>query len=101
MIVPYWKDCGAKIMTLVAVIILASNISMGATDEFDSSMYARNASLSSNLDLFWTIDYELATIRVAVHAKAASGWAGLGMSEMGGMEGADIVYYEAEVREWQ
>ncbi|CAM9950572.1 unnamed protein product, partial [Ectocarpus sp. 4 AP-2014] len=32
--------------------------------------------------------------RVAVHAKAATGWAGVGISEMGGMEGADIVFYE-------
>ncbi|CAM9357906.1 unnamed protein product, partial [Ascophyllum nodosum] len=66
-----------------------------ADDEFDASSYARNASLGTDLDLFWTIDTDLQTIRVAVHAKAASGWAGFGVSEMGGMEGADIVYYEA------
>lgn len=93
----HWKSCGAA--TIVAVIVVASTISPVATEEFNSSLYARNASLSSDLDLFWTIDSDFATIRVAVHAKAASGWAGLGVSEMGGMEGADIVYYEAEVRE--
>ncbi|CAN0492711.1 unnamed protein product, partial [Laminaria digitata] len=46
------------------------------------------------MDVFWTIDSDLEVIRVAVHAKAASGWAGFGVSEMGGMEGADIVFYE-------
>lgn len=63
--------------------------------------FARNASLHANLDIFWTIDAELETIHIAVHAKAASGWAGVGISEMGGMEGADIVYYEAEVSNTQ
>ncbi|CAN0565530.1 unnamed protein product, partial [Laminaria digitata] len=65
-----------------------------ATVDFDRSSYARNVSLDANMDMFWTIDTDLEVIRVAVHAKAASGWAGFGVSEMGGMEGADIVYYE-------
>lgn len=66
-------------------------------DIFDGSSYARNVSLSASVDIFWTIDTELETLRVAVHAKTASGWAGFGVSEMGGMEGADIVFYEAAV----
>ncbi|CAN0293249.1 unnamed protein product, partial [Ectocarpus sp. 12 AP-2014] len=65
-----------------------------AVDGFDGSSYARNVSLDTNVDIFWTIDLEAETVRVAVHAKAASGWAGVGISEMGGMEGADIVFYE-------
>ena len=93
--VPLWKYYGAA--AIIAVVAMASNVSRVTADDFNSSVYARNASLSSSIDLFWTIDSDLGTIRVAVHAKAASGWAGLGMSEMGGMEGADIVYYEAEV----
>ncbi|CAM9101397.1 unnamed protein product [Ectocarpus fasciculatus] len=68
---------------------------VAAADDFDGSSYARNVSLDTNVDIFWTIDLEAETIRLAVHAKAASGWAGVGISEMGGMEGADIVYYEA------
>lgn len=66
--------------------------------EFDGSSHARSASLDGDLDIYWTIDDEAETIRIAVHAKAATGWVGFGISEMGGMEGADIVFYEAEVR---
>lgn len=65
---------------------------------FDGSSYARNTTLDPNVEMFWTIDTDLETIRVAIHAKDASGWVGWGMSEMGGMDGADIVYYEAAVR---
>ncbi|CAN0178671.1 unnamed protein product, partial [Ectocarpus fasciculatus] len=78
--------CGLFILQAVA-----------AVDGFDGSSYARNVSLDTNVDIFWTIDLDAETIRVAVHAKAASGWAGVGISEMGGMEGADIVYYETAV----
>ena len=95
--VPHWKISAVTAIIVVAVMTLTTCAVDGK--EFKASVYARNASLSSNLDLFWTIDSDLGTIRVAVHAKAASGWAGLGMSEMGGMEGADIVYYEAGVRQ--
>lgn len=70
---------------------------VAAADDFDGSSYARNVSVDTNVDIFWTIDLEAKTIRVAVHVKAASGWAGVGISEMGGMEGADIVYYETAV----
>ena len=65
--------------------------------DFDGSSYSRNASLGANVDIFWNIDAVAETIQVAVHAKAAIGWAGVGMSEMGGMEGADIVFYETAV----
>ena len=93
---PSWKKVGA--VAIITAAITTSTISRAsADDEFDASSYARNASLGTDLDLFWTIDTDLQTIRVAVHAKAASGWAGFGVSEMGGMEGADIVYYEAAV----
>ena len=76
-----------------AVVILAT----AAAVDFDGSSYARNASLDANMDVFWTIDTDLENIRVAVHAKAATGWAGFGVSEMGGMEGADIVFFEVSV----
>ncbi|CBJ31144.1 expressed unknown protein [Ectocarpus siliculosus] len=75
--------CGLFILKVVA-----------AVDDFDGSSYARNVSLDTNVDIFWTVDLEAEAIRVAVHAKAATGWAGVGISEMGGMEGADIVFYE-------
>ena len=78
-----------------AVIILAT---AAAGVDFDGSSYARNVSLDASMDVFWTIDTDLEMIRVAVHAKAATGWAGFGVSEMGGMEGADIVFYEVSVR---
>ncbi|CAN0202728.1 unnamed protein product, partial [Scytosiphon promiscuus] len=62
--------------------------------DFDGSSYARNVSLNANVDIFWTINMEAETIRLAVHAKSASGWVGVGTSEMGGMEGADLLFYE-------
>lgn len=76
-----------------ALVILATAVAV----DFDGSSYARNASLDADMDIFWTINTDLDTVLVAVHAKAASGWAGFGVSEMGGMEGADIVFYELSV----
>eukprot|EP00752_Nemacystus_decipiens_P002626 g2458.t1 len=67
--------------------------------DFDGSSYTRNVSLSESVDIFWTVDTATETIQVAVHAKAATGWAGIGISEMGGMEGADIVFYETATGE--
>ena len=84
----------------VCGIILAASVSgqqSVAAQGFDGTAYSRNVSLDPNLDVFWTVDTEAETIRVAVHAKAATGWVGVGISEMGGMEGADILFYEAEV----
>lgn len=80
-----------------ALVILAT----AAAVNFNGSSYSRNASLDENMDVFWNIDTNLDMIRVAVHAKAATGWAGFGVSEMGGMEGADIVFYEVSVSQVQ
>lgn len=45
--------------------------------------------------LHWTIDSDKSTLHIAVAAEA-SGWVGLGFSEMGGMMGSDIVvFFEA------
>ena len=74
-----------------------SGLQSVSAEGFEGATYARNVSLDPNLDVFWTIDTEAETIRVAVHAKAATGWAGVGLSEMGGMEGADILFYEVAV----
>lgn len=76
---------------------MLGGLAVSAAQEFDGSSYARNMSLDANVDVFWTIDDEAETIRMAVHAKSASGWVGVGLSEMGGMEGADILYYETSV----
>lgn len=96
------KKCGVGRSTRAAFALIAATICIhhrpGAAIDFDGSYYVRNASLHTDLDIFWTVDTELQTIRMAVHAKAASGWVGVGISEMGGMEGADIAFYEAEVR---
>ena len=81
-------------VTSAVVVVFAT---AAAAVVFDGSSYARNVSLDASMDVFWTIDTELETIRVAVYAKAATGWAGFGVSEMGGMDGADIVFYEASV----
>ena len=83
-----------------AVFALAIVGKSAAAVDFDGSSYARNVSLSANVDIFWTIDTAGETIRVAVHAKAATGWASVGISEMGGMEGADMVFYETAVSYW-
>lgn len=65
---------------------------------FNGTSYARNATLHDNLDIYWTVDTGLGIFRVAVHVTSASGWVGFGFSEMGGMEGSDIVYFESTVR---
>lgn len=87
------------VVAIAAVVTVAIACCTAVVDavEYDGSSHVRNATLDSSLDIFWTIDSDLETIRIAVHAKDASGWAGLGMSEMGGMEGADIVFYETAV----
>ena len=89
------QSATGRLAILVAVII-GQRLLASAVD-FDGSSYARNVSLDADLDIFWTIDYKAETIRVALHAKDAAGWVGMGISEMGGMEGADIVFYEAAV----
>lgn len=90
------QSATGRLAILVAVMI-GQRLLASAVD-FVGSSYARNVSLDADLDIFWTIDYKAETIRVALHAKDASGWVGVGISEMGGMEGADIVFYEAAVR---
>lgn len=99
-------QCAAGgLATLLIVVLIAADFigpAVAEIDEFDGSSYARNVSLD-NVNIFWTIDLEVDTIRLALHAKvdsaaAALGWAGVGISEMGGMEGADIVVFEAAVR---
>ena len=90
-------NAAGRLLAVVAAVMISEQLLASAVD-FDGSSYARNTSLNADLDVYWTIDEEAETIRVAVHAKAAAGWAGVGVSEMGGMEGADIVFYEAAVR---
>lgn len=68
---PLWKYCDAA--ASIAVVAIASNVLRVTTDEFNSSVYARNTSLSYNLDLFWTINSDLGMIRIAVNAIAATG----------------------------
>ncbi|CAM9945366.1 unnamed protein product [Scytosiphon promiscuus] len=80
---------------LASAIFSSGYLALSSAQDFDGSSYYRNVSMDANLDMFWTIDSEAATIRVAVHAKSTSGWVGIGMSEMGGMEGADILYFES------
>ena len=87
------QRAGRRAAALITTAVFASHPNMSTAD-FDGSSYARNVSLDVNLDIFWTIDSATEIIRFAVHAKAASGWVGIGISEMGGMEGADITYYE-------
>lgn len=92
----------ALAMIHIFIIIAGGGPQIVAAQDFDATSYARNVSLDPNVDVFWTVDADLGNIKVAVHAKAAStGWAGLGVSEMGGMEGADIVFYETGVRDSQ
>lgn len=82
----------------LTAVIIGQRLLATAAINFNSSSYARNVSLDAGVDIFWTINGEAGTIRVAVHAKDATGWASVGISEMGGMEGSDIVFYEAAVR---
>ena len=94
---PSWFGFPGVAGQAAAVIFALGIVGQSVAVDFDGSSYARNVSLNANVDIFWTIDTAGETIRVAVHAKAATGWAGVGISEMGGMEGADIVFYETAV----
>ncbi|CAM9653269.1 unnamed protein product, partial [Scytosiphon promiscuus] len=89
---------GAGLHFAAAILAFKTAILLGgaasAASDFSGSSYARNVSLDANLDIYWTINIEEETIRLAVNAKSASGWVGVGISEMGGMEGADILYFE-------
>eukprot|EP00904_Undaria_pinnatifida_P011279 jgi/Undpi1/7281/HiC_scaffold_22.g09754.m1 len=88
---------GGLVLLIAAVFI---GPAVADIDEFDGSSYARNVSLDNKVNIFWTIDTEAATIRLALHAEDASAsWAGVGVSEMGGMEGADLVVYETATGE--
>eukprot|EP00752_Nemacystus_decipiens_P015391 g13724.t1 len=90
-----WRYGLPRVADQVAAVVLAlASVRHSIAVDFDGSSYARNVSLSESVDIFWTVDTTIETIQVAVHAKAAMGWAGVGISEMGGMEGADIVFYE-------
>ncbi|CAN0051362.1 unnamed protein product, partial [Ectocarpus sp. 12 AP-2014] len=92
-----WSEIAAGMGQRLALSLVCGVVvlqAVAAADGFNGSSYARNVSLDTSVDIFWTVDLEAETIRVAVHAKAATGWAGVGISEMGGMEGADIVFYE-------
>ncbi len=83
---------------IVAASMYGQQASSVSAQGFDGgAAYARNVSLDPNVDLFWAVDTEAETIRLALQAKAATGWAGVGISEMGGMEGADILFYEVAV----
>eukprot|EP00903_Cladosiphon_okamuranus_P022592 g20787.t1 len=84
----------AGILVALAAGMISQRLLVSAID-FDGSSYHRNVSLGADLDIFWTIDTEAESVRLAVHATAATGWVGVGVSDMGGMEGADIVFYEA------
>ena len=59
-----------------------------------------NADECNGLLFHWTIDKSKSKIHIAVAVKA-EGWAGIGFSEVGGMKGADIVYYEVSSGEIQ
>lgn len=91
---------GRQLAGSLALLRLLSSLAPAAASVVfngESYQYSRNASIHDDLDLYWTVDAEQSLFSVAVHAKAARGWLGFGVSEMGGMEGADIMYYETEV----
>ncbi|CAM9945358.1 unnamed protein product [Scytosiphon promiscuus] len=95
-----WLRCrgGAGLRSSALLVLAMYNFAdraVSAADSFDGSSYARNVSIDDNVDMYWTVYRETETIRIAVHAKSESSWVGVGMSEMGGMEGADIWYFES------
>ena len=68
------------------------------------NLYTNDVFLTTTADeckglaFHWKIDEAESTINIAVAVKA-TGWVGIGFSEVGGMKGADIVYYEASSNE--
>lgn len=90
------RNIGA--MNIVLLAALSCLFHPAVAHPHNLTWFERQASLDADLDLYWTVDAVSQVFYLAVHAKAASGWLGFGISEMGGMEGADIMFYESEVR---
>lgn len=83
---------------IISVALVSSAFTTTAGEILHGSSFARSVSLHDDLDLYWTADLVSGIFRLAIHSKTVSGWVGFGISEMGGMEGADIMFYEYEVR---
>jgi len=70
-----------------------------AAGRFTNNLFIPTVSDPCNgLAFHWKIDIDTSKIHVAV-AVEAEGWVGIGLSESGGMKGADIVYYEVSTDE--
>jgi len=73
----------------------------GSLSKYSKSYFLESSSSNNDtlvepadgVGLFWTIDAETQTMALAVAARA-TGWVGFGISEAGGMKGADMVVYE-------
>lgn len=104
---------GFHLLFFLPTLMMANIVLLVAGMGFDAASYSRTASLAEDntLDIHWTVDSKRGTLRLAVHAKAVTGggggdggggggWVGFGFAEMGGMEGSDMFFYEAEVRKF-
>lgn len=91
------RNYGQTATRVALAAIFCFTLAVGQQLQFNGSSYKQNATLHDDLDMYWTVDTETDTFRVALRVKTSSGWAGIGFSEMGGMEGSDIVYYETAV----
>jgi len=78
-----------RFLAIVFVLLCIPTVSLAALNNI---AFTRSQQLDSDFLLRWTI--EDGQIRIGIEATAA-GWVGFGITEAGGMKGADIVYFEA------
>mmetsp|Transcript_24145 Transcript_24145/g.60701 ORF Transcript_24145/g.60701 Transcript_24145/m.60701 type:complete len:429 (+) Transcript_24145:230-1516(+) len=77
-----------------AFLLAASLLSLWVAPAAGLSMeYDHSREVAPGASIRWTIAGD--EIMLCLQAKAA-GWVGFGLAEVGGMKGADIVYYEAK-----
>jgi hypothetical protein len=89
--------------TCEASLVAESSPAHNAFVDFEASVsgkYLRRKFLGNKNEIvvLWTVDEDAGLLRLAVAAEA-SGWVGFGISDTGGMRGADIVVFEAQSRE--
>ena len=80
-------------MLLSFLLILSCAASVAVCDSHMTLEEKYNYSLvlsSGNYEMYWSFDACKENVSIAVHVKTL-GWIGLGVSERGGMENADIV----------
>lgn len=79
------------LLSFLLVLSCAVGVAVCDTHTFLEAKYSNSLVLSSNsYELYWSFDPSNQNLSIGVRVKTL-GWVGLGVSERGGMENADIV----------